>query len=139
MGLSDLPPDEDPLVQCALALDVINHIVCYNFHWILQKIEHWQSYMFQFGVQMAQVFEVDVITKLNRLMPDIHRHLVHLSCISYSSSEENDMTHKEFKTLYNSTNKHLDAIDSQLLTSWIEISLHESHPSSSFPAVPPHN
>lgn len=76
--------------------------------------------MFQFVVLFSQLFEVDVSTKLHHLTRHVHDHLIRLGCIRRGLSEENEMAHKELKCFFNCTNKHIDLISSQLLTSWVE-------------------
>lgn len=66
---------------------------------------------------MSDVFQVKVKTKINRVMCHVHHHLVTLGCIRRGSSEENEMTQKQLKYLYNGTNKHMDFIAAQLLNS----------------------
>lgn len=78
--------------------------------WSSSDILNWQSYTLDFCLHMTIFFKVDVWTKIHRLMRYIDLHLTHLGCILGRSSEENWMTHKEFKILYNVKNKHLDAI-----------------------------
>lgn len=56
--------------------------------------------MFDFGLQMSDLFNVDVSMKLHSLMRHVDDHLTHLGCIRRGSSEENEMAHKEFKMLY---------------------------------------
>lgn len=54
-------------------------------------------------------------------MRKVEHHLIHMGCLQRGSSEENEIVHKELKVLYNSTNKHLDSIASQILTTWIGV------------------
>lgn len=119
MGLSRNQPDDDELVQCALRLDIVSHVLCQYSKWTEQDIRRWQNYFFQFGLLMSRTFRVDVSTKLHRFMRHVDTHLVHLGCIRRGSSEENEMVHKEFKALYNFTIKHIATIASQILTNWV--------------------
>lgn len=52
-------------------------------------------------------------------MSHLENHLFQLGCIRRGSSEENEMAHNEFKSQYPTTNKHMDAIATQLLPSWV--------------------
>lgn len=72
---------------------------------------------------MIELFKVDVSTKMHSLMRYVHHHLGQLGCISRGSSEDKKILHKDFKILHNSTNKHLNCIAPQLLTSWIDLLL----------------
>lgn len=73
---------------------------------------------------MAEVFKVDVTTKLHRLMSHIDNHLIHLRWIRRVSSDENEMLHEKFKYLYNTNNKHIESIDPQLLKTWVDKTFH---------------
>lgn len=57
--------------------------------------------MFNFGVLMADVFNVERSTKLHRVILHEEDDLVHLGCILRGSSEEKDATYKELKALCN--------------------------------------
>lgn len=85
----------------------------------VEEIERWQLYLFRFGVQMSDVFNVDVTTKMFLFMQYVPHHFVNLGWIRNSSSKENWMTHNQFKVLYNGANKHIDCIVAQRLTSWV--------------------
>lgn len=87
---------------------------------------------------MGEVFEVELPTKLHRLMRHIHHHLFHLGCIRRDSSKETYMAHIQFKMLYNARSKHLNAIDPQLLTFCIDLPLLQSHSSLNFSSIPHH-
>lgn len=63
---------------------------------------------------MSDVFQVDVTMKMHLSMWHVHHHLVHLGCIQRGSFEENKIAQKQFKILYNGTNKDLDCIATQL-------------------------
>lgn len=117
MGLSDLLPEVDPLIQCALTFDVVNHLLCSICEWKLHYIELWHLYLFRFGVQVSDMFKVYITTKMKRLMRHVHNHLFHLRFIRRGSSEENEIAHKQFKIMYNVTKKQPDSIATQLLTS----------------------
>lgn len=78
MGLADFIPDPDPLLQCALRLDVVNDVLCTPSAWILSEINAWQRYVLEFSIWMAEVFNVHVSTKLHRLMRHVDHHLIHL-------------------------------------------------------------
>lgn len=50
MGLADFIPDPDPLLQCALRLDVVNDVLCTPSAWILSEINAWQRYVLEFSI-----------------------------------------------------------------------------------------
>lgn len=101
MGFSDLSPDQNSLLQCALRLKFFNDVLCQKLQWTNRELDQWHNYMFQFGVLFSHLFKVDVSTKLHCLTRHKHHHLVHLGCIRCGSPEDNEMAHKEFKCLYN--------------------------------------
>lgn len=129
MGLADINPEDDILLQCALRLDFVNDILCTNNRFTKHKIDKKQRYFFDFGVQMYTVFKVDVATKFHRLMCHVYYHLLFLVYLGCSSSEENEMKNKHFKCLNSNTIKHLECIEPQLHTTWVHIS---SLPDESF-------
>lgn len=51
-------------------------------------------------------------------MRHVRDHVLHLVFVRRGSSENPEMTHKEFKCFYNNTNKDIDSIAPVLLTSW---------------------
>lgn len=87
----------------------------------MSNIRHLQEYMFRFVVEMSQLFQVDISTKRHRLMRHVEHDLIHMGCLQRRSSEKNEMVHKAFKVLYNSTNKFVDSIASQILTTCVEV------------------
>lgn len=120
MGISQKAPDEDPLLQCALQLDVMNQFLCdinkIGTRQITEsQVEKWQKFLFTVGSSMVDVFNVDVTTKLHRTMRHVKDHLLHHGCIRRGSTEENEYENKKFKRGFNFTNKHLDTIAPQLL------------------------
>lgn len=121
-------PDDYPLIKCAFTLNVVNKLLCDSYEWTEEEIKRWQLYLFNFGAQISDLFQVEVNAKMHRVMRHVHHHLVHIGCIRRGSSEENEMAHKQFKSVYKGTNKHMDFISAQLLTSSVRIS---SHPSPS--------
>lgn len=48
-------------------------------------------------------------------MRHVYDHIVQLCCLRRRPSEENEMLHKKFKALYNTTTKHIDTLAPQLL------------------------
>lgn len=120
MGVSDKDPDEDDVLQCALQLDRVNQFLCGTNeinvrHLTLQDINDWQDFLFQFGRQMSTTFDMDVTTKMHRVMRHVKHQLVMHGCIKRSSTEENEHQNKKHKKAYRLTNKHLDTIGVQLL------------------------
>lgn len=57
-------------------------------------------------------------------MRHIINHMMSLGCLRSVSSEENEMTRKEFKQIYPATNTHIDTIVPQLLASWCNHDIH---------------
>lgn len=76
---------------------------------------------------MSRLFNTDVTTKLHRLILHIDLHLILLGCLRRGSSEEIEMAHKEFKSVYQNTNKRLYSLVQKLLCSWTDAELHSSH------------
>lgn len=143
MVLSDSVPDDDPLVQCALPLGVINTFLCHFSTCTMSYIDRWKLYMFQFGAYMSDLFNLDISTNLHGLMRHVNHHLIHLGCIRHGSSEQNEMAHKQYKILYNTTQKHLESIAPQLLTTWVDQSvplgnITDSDSKSEISVVSPH-
>lgn len=128
MGLTDDLPDDDNLVRAAVELDVVNNLICTPGFYTASAISTWQTYMFKFGASISLLFHIDVTTKLHRLMRHVDRHLVLLGCLRRGSSEENEMAHKQFKTVYSQTNKRPDTLGQQLLKCWIDTSQHFKQP-----------
>lgn len=96
-------------------------MLCMCFSWTEIDIEQWQRLMFKCGSEMTTLFNIDVTTKMHRLMRHADHHLIHLGCIRRCSSEQNEMVHKEVKIIYNITNKHIDDIASLLLMTWVKL------------------
>lgn len=66
---------------------------------------------------MPQTFQIDITTKLHRVMRLVSHRLVLLGCLRRGSSEVNEMTQKAFKNVYTRTNKHLNSIAPQVIHS----------------------
>lgn len=60
------------------------------------------------------------------MMRQVYLHIIPLGCLRRGLYEENEMSHKAFKAVYKFTNKTLDSLGPQLLTSWLEASLSSS-------------
>lgn len=120
MGLANVPPDNDDIVQLALHLDVVNNFLCGQKQMTDDYIKNLQDFRFAFGCKFTSVIAVDVSTKLHRLMRHVHSHLIHLGCLRRGSSEKNEMAHKDFKSLYNRTNRHIDELAPPLLRMWCD-------------------
>lgn len=71
--------------------------------------------MFGFGVQMNQLFQVDVTTELHGFMRHVENHLIHLDCLRRGSWEGKEVVNRQLQVQYSSTNKHLDPISPQKL------------------------
>lgn len=123
MGLAACTPDDDKILQLALHLDVVNNFLCDVRYRTADEIRVWQDYLFSFGVLFTSVTAVDVSTKLHRVMRHVDSHLLQHVCLRRGSSEDNEMAHKEFKSLYTATNQHLDEIGPQLLQAWTDPSI----------------
>lgn len=99
MGLADKNPDYYVIFQCSLRSEVANKMHCANNRFTNAAMDMWQRKCFAFGVLMCTLFYVYVSTELHRLMRHIYYHLCHLGCLRRGSSEENEMHHKEFKSI----------------------------------------
>lgn len=64
MELSDSPAVDNDLVQCEMNFDVISQERCYPFVWKKSDIDHWQNYIFEFGVQFTEFLRVDITTNI---------------------------------------------------------------------------
>lgn len=70
--------------------------------------------MFDFGRQMSTTFNMDVTTKIHRLIGHVTDQLVMHGCIRRCSTEENKHENKKHKKAYRLTNTHLESIGVQL-------------------------
>lgn len=116
MGMDDLLPDNDVLVQAAFALDVVNTFLRSHILRTVGETNSWQAYCFDFGVSFCRLFNTNVTTKLNSLRSHVDHHLILLGCLRRTSSEENEMDHKQIKSVYGCTNKRLWSLGPQLMT-----------------------
>lgn len=80
----------------------------------------WQTYIFNFGVLFASLFQVDISTKLHHVMRHVTDHIRNLGCLRRGISEEDEESHEHFKILMVNTNRHIDTMDAQLLTVWVD-------------------
>lgn len=119
MGMSDKCPDEDNLLHCAFMLDKVNKLLCDPISMNEKQLDSLQSTLFDFGSTFAAVFRVDISTKLHRLMRHVKHHIVHLGCLRRCSSEENEESYKQFKSIVENTNRHMHYLASQLLNVWV--------------------
>lgn len=78
----------------------------------------WQRYVFEFCVLMSTIFNVDVSTKLHRLICHLYHGMLKRRYLCQRSSSENEKWHEKFKEHYN-TDTHLDSTAPQLLTRWV--------------------
>lgn len=61
--------------------------------------------LFDLCVSISTHFNIAVTTKLHRLMRHVDRHIGLLSCLRRGSSDDIEMAHKEFKSVYDSAKK----------------------------------
>lgn len=73
-----------------------------------QKSNTWQGFLFDFRQRMANTFQYDVTTKLNRFMRHVSDHLIFLRCLGRGSGEKNKRGNKPFNEIYSHTNKHVE-------------------------------
>lgn len=121
MWVTDHLPDSNPLLRCALKLYAVNKLLFNTASLDEDTISHWKGVLFEFGRSLAQTFNVDVSTKMHRLVSHIHHKQTFLGCIYRSSSEENETLHKTFKAGYTSKNRQINSIGPQLLQSTVDI------------------
>lgn len=122
MVLADTNNDDDIILQWSLSLEVVNDNVYNRNRLRKHDIGKCQRHFFDFGVLISTVFNVDLTTKLHRLMRHIDSQLLKLGCLRHGSSEEKEMKHKTFKYLYNNSNQNLECIAPQFLTTWVHSS-----------------
>lgn len=120
MGLSDLHPDNDQLLQFAFQIDVVMGFLSKPFSLTQKLIDYLQHYVFSVGTKFCDLFNVDVSTKLNQLMRLVNHNITHMGCFMRGSSGENKSAHKKFKQLVSNTNRHVGRIDSHLLYCWVD-------------------
>lgn len=114
MALLDTTPDEDPLVQSALSLSVVNDIMCHSTFQTEKTIKQCQDFFFCFGASISKLLHEVVTTKLHRLMRHIVRHLILLVCLRRGSSDENEMHHEQFKRILTALASTLISLGSSL-------------------------
>lgn len=83
------------------------------------KLNHRKKLFLEFGSQFSNLFNVDISTKLHHLIHHVTDYILHHGCIRRGNSEDNEGEHKQFKSLFNNTKRHIHSIASQLLTSWV--------------------
>lgn len=86
LGLLDVSPDDDDLVQTALALDVVNNFLCHPCLRLESPISKWQTYCFRLGVSLPSVFQVE--TRRTTFYSNL------LGFLRLGLSEENEMAHE---------------------------------------------
>lgn len=69
----------------------------------------------------------DISTKLYRLIHNVDHHFINLGCMHRDSYKETAMHQKQYKILYNTTNKHLDDTGPRLLASWFDKDHHQNY------------
>lgn len=99
MGVSSGPADDDLLLQLVLYLEVVNYFLCSHHHLKLEDFTRWKSYLFDFSKSMATLFDLEISTKLYRIMIKVSDHLIDLGFIRRGSSKENEIVQKDFKSL----------------------------------------
>lgn len=72
--------------------NIVHIIVMANSRYICLEVV-----LLGFSVAMKSIFNVNVTTKMHRLMRHIDQYLFFLGCIRHRSSEENEMVHKYSK------------------------------------------
>lgn len=80
-GVGDEPHDNDRLPHCDLQLDVINTFLCNSNALSLVEVKKWQKYLFSFSQLMADLFQVDVKTKLHQIMHHVKDQITNMGCI----------------------------------------------------------
>lgn len=102
-GLLDFTPNDYDMLQVALTLKDVNNSLC-SFHLhTVTEIDKSQHFLFKFGLETPTFFKFDFTTSLSRLLPNVDRKLVRLGFLRRGVSEDNDMSSKEFQSIYNNT------------------------------------
>lgn len=65
-----------------------------------------QGRCFQLGIQMVELFDIIVTTKLHRFMRLIHCHLTSFGMLRWGANDKNQSLHKAVKKAYSLTNRH---------------------------------
>lgn len=81
IGLSSVPPIEDPLLLCAVRLNRINDFICTYRGASFSNLSEWQWLCFEFETQFYTLFQVDISTKLHWLMRNFPFHFHYFGCI----------------------------------------------------------
>lgn len=120
IGVSDVDPDSDPLLQCPFKLYCVSTFlsdpICLND----SSLAEWYEFMFQFAKEFSELFSVDIGIRMHRRMRHVKSHIDNIGCLRRASSEENESAHKEYKVLYNNIIRQMESIAPQLVTCWVE-------------------
>lgn len=117
MGMCHSIPDSDPLLQCALQRGVVNSFLCKTTAQTYKEIKQWKQYVFNFGKNMDNCFQVDISTMLHRLMRHVNHQLLWICFIRRYTSEQKELRQKHFKAACTNPNKNVLKIVPQFICS----------------------
>ena len=128
MGLDmSMCPDEDPLVQAALAasyvqselLSVNKPPLCENF--TSSQIKQLQKDCFELGKLVQRAVGGSVNTKLHRVMRHVGRQIENYGNMRIGFSDKNETLHKSTKAAFKATNKRRRSVTPQLLQARLKV------------------
>lgn len=122
LGLNNkVDPDHDPLLQLALELDFIHaqllgaNADVQSMHRSISWIKDLQHRAFQLGVEFVKLFDVNIATKLHRVMRHIETHLTSFGMVRWGANDGNEKDHKKVKAAYQLSNRRQEQIAVQIV------------------------
>lgn len=120
MRISDMKPDHDELLDCALKLDVVSRFLSQPYHLTQSQIQTWRHFSFLFATTFSNVFNVEISTMLHSYIRHGRKHLLNHVCLRRGKAGENEAFHKDFEQVVNRTNSDIYKMAPQLFTALIE-------------------
>ena len=114
-------PDEDSLLQCALALsEKHQQLRGVNMGYKSQKrsieeVERLRQSCFEVGYLAVTSLSIPISTKIHRLMRHIGDQIIQFGSLRHGETDENETMHKTTKSVYAATNKKLSLMGKQLV------------------------
>lgn len=143
MGVNDcIDPDNDPLLQTALELNEI-HCKLLGINESVDEIhrtDEWitdlQLRCFKLGESFVDLFQINVNTKMHRVMRHINSHLRSFGLVRWGANDCNETKHKTIKAAYKNTNRKPHQLAAQLLKSGYAADIYmESDEETLFPSA----
>lgn len=124
MGITDLPEDDNLVQICLLANEINVNLSGINISYmatILDEnwIEELQHLCIHLGQSMIETFELNVNTKLHRIMHHIKNQLQGFGRTIWSINYLNEFMHKLTKRVFSNTNKQQDKLHPQILANCV--------------------